>query len=69
MRAARIARMANLSTRGKVLTGDDVMIGGLIIAGDTPKRMIARVGGPSLSVGWRTDRRSPRRPGARAAQR
>jgi hypothetical protein len=44
------ARMANLSTRGNVLTGDDVMIGGLIIAGDEPKRMIARVGGPSLNV-------------------
>lgn len=44
------ARMANLSTRGNVLTGDDVMIGGLIITGDTPKRMIARVPGPSLNL-------------------
>ncbi len=44
------SRMANLSTRGNVLTGDDVMIGGLIITGDTPKRMIARVGGPSLNL-------------------
>ncbi len=45
------ARMANLSTRGNVLTDDNVMIGGLIITGDAPKRMIARVGGPSLNVG------------------
>ncbi|HSH39445.1 MAG TPA: hypothetical protein VK993_11735, partial [Chthoniobacterales bacterium] len=40
------ARMANLSTRGNVLKGDDVMIGVLIITGDTSKRMIARVPGP-----------------------
>ncbi|MGZ5538174.1 MAG: DUF1800 family protein, partial [Chthoniobacterales bacterium] len=38
----------NLSTRGKVLTGDNVMIGGFIVQGSVPKKMIMRVRGPSL---------------------
>ncbi len=44
------ARLVNLSTRGKVQTGDDVMIGGFILRGAQPKRMIMRVRGPSLSL-------------------
>ncbi|MDQ6655950.1 MAG: DUF1800 family protein [Verrucomicrobiota bacterium] len=44
------ARLGNLSTRGKVLVGDEVMIGGFILRGETPKRMIMRVRGPSLSL-------------------
>lgn len=43
-------RLANISTRGKVLTGDNVMIAGFIVLGDSPKRMIVRVRGPSLVV-------------------
>jgi uncharacterized protein (DUF1800 family) len=43
-------RLGNISTRGEVLTNDNVMIGGFIIQGDTPKRMIVRVLGPTLSV-------------------
>ena len=42
------ARFANLATRGNVLTGDNVMIGGFIIQGSVPKKMIMRVRGPSL---------------------
>ncbi len=42
------SRFANLSTRGNVLTGDNVMIGGFIVRGDVPKKMIMRVRGPSL---------------------
>jgi uncharacterized protein (DUF1800 family) len=44
-------RLGNLSTRGHVLTGDNVMIGGFIVRGDVPKKVIVRVKGPSLSLG------------------
>ena len=44
------SRLANISTRGDVLTGDDVMIGGFIVRGDIAKRMVARVRGPSLTL-------------------
>ena len=42
------ARLANISTRGNVLAGDNVMIGGFIIRGDVGKRMLMRARGPSL---------------------
>src|SRR5213595_1227343 len=45
------ARLANISTRGNVLTGDNVMIGGFIVRGDVPKRTIVRARGPSLFLG------------------
>ena len=45
------ARLGNISTRGHVLTDDNVMIGGFIIRGDLPKRTIVRVKGPTLSLG------------------
>lgn len=44
------ARLGNISTRGHVLTGDNVMIGGFIIRGDVSKRTIIRVKGPTLSL-------------------
>ncbi|HEY2614243.1 MAG TPA: DUF1800 family protein [Chthoniobacterales bacterium] len=44
------ARLGNISTRGHILTGDNVMIGGFIIRGDVAKRMIVRVKGPTLSL-------------------
>jgi len=43
------SKLANISTRGKVETGDDVMIGGFVIGGDQPTRVIIRAIGPSLS--------------------
>ena len=44
------ARLGNISTRGHVLTGDNIMIGGFIIRGDLAKRTIVRARGPSLSL-------------------
>lgn len=41
--------VANISTRGQVGTGDDVMIGGFIIGGTAPTKVIVRVVGPSLT--------------------
>ena len=39
----------NLSTRGVVSVGDNVMIGGFIVTGIDPKTMVLRALGPSLS--------------------
>lgn len=44
------SRLANISTRGKVETGDNVMIGGFIIGGTQPTRAIVRALGPSLAA-------------------
>lgn len=41
--------LINLSTRGNVGTADNVMIGGFVIGGTTPKRVLVRAVGPSLS--------------------
>ena len=43
-------RLVNISTRGQVLTGSDVMIGGFIISGSTPKTVVIRANGPSLTA-------------------
>ena len=40
----------NISTRGQVGTGDDVMIGGFIIGGTTPAKIMVRAIGPSLAA-------------------
>jgi hypothetical protein len=42
------AKVANISTRGFVLTGDNVMIGGIIITGNNPSPLVLRGIGPSL---------------------
>lgn len=42
-------RLINLSTRGPVLTGDNVMIGGFIIGGSTAKTVLIRAVGPNLA--------------------
>lgn len=44
-------RLANISTRGTVGAGDDVLIGGFIVQGNGPKRVLMRAIGPSLPVG------------------
>lgn len=44
------SKLANISTRGLVQTGDNVMIGGFIIAGSAPQKVIIRAIGPSLSI-------------------
>lgn len=40
----------NISTRGRVDVDDNVMIGGVIVAGQSSQRVIVRAIGPSLSV-------------------
>jgi len=40
--------LVNISTRGQVLTGDDVMIGGFIITGTAPQTVVITGTGPSL---------------------
>jgi hypothetical protein len=44
------SQLSNISTRGFVQTGDDVMIAGFIIVGQDPLRIIVRALGPSLPV-------------------
>jgi hypothetical protein len=44
------SRLANISTRGFVSDGDNVMIAGTIIMGSTPQKVIIRAIGPSLSL-------------------
>ena len=46
---ASIPRLVNISTRGIVRTGDNVMIGGFIIGGSAPKTVVVRARGPSLT--------------------
>ena len=45
----------NISTRGNVESGDNVMIGGLIVGGDGSQRIIVRAIGPSLANAGITD--------------
>ncbi len=42
------SNLLNISTRLQVLTEDNVLVGGLIITGNSPKRVILRAIGPSL---------------------
>jgi hypothetical protein len=44
-----MATLANISTRGQVLTGNNVMIGGFIVTGSGSKKAIVRAIGPSLT--------------------
>lgn len=44
------SRLVNLSTRGRIGVGDNVLIGGIIIQGGTTKRLALRAIGPSLSA-------------------
>ena len=44
------SNLGNISTRSFVQTGDNVMIGGFIVDGITPKRVIIRAIGPELSA-------------------
>lgn len=43
-------RLVNISTRLQVRTGDEVLIGGFIVVGDLPKRLLVRAIGPSLGT-------------------
>jgi len=44
------AQLGNISTRAFVQTGDNVMIGGFIVQGTEPKRVIIRAIGPELGA-------------------
>ncbi|HKP05189.1 MAG TPA: hypothetical protein VJU77_17700 [Chthoniobacterales bacterium] len=44
------ARLANISTRLQVGTGDEVLIAGFIMRGSSPKRVLVRADGPSLGA-------------------
>ena len=43
------AKLANISTRGFINTGDDVMIGGFIVGGTEPAKILVRAIGPTLT--------------------
>lgn len=51
------SKLANISTRGNVLTGDNVMIGGFIVTGPAtaaataPTKVVVRALGPSIPLG------------------
>ena len=45
------SHLANISTRIRIGTGGDVLIGGFIIQGSQPKKIILRAIGPSLAGG------------------
>ena len=47
--SASAAKLANISTRGFINTGDDVMIGGFIIGGNEPAKILVRAIGPTLT--------------------
>jgi hypothetical protein len=42
--------LSNISTRGPVQTGDNVMIGGFIITGSMPQTVLIRARGPSMTA-------------------
>ncbi len=44
------ARLGNVSTRARVGSGDNVLIGGLVVGGTAPKRVVIRAIGPSLAA-------------------
>jgi len=46
--AASAGRLINVATRAYVGTGDQVMIGGFVVQGAQPKRMLIRAAGPAL---------------------
>ncbi len=59
------SKLVNISTRGLVQTGDNVLLGGLIILGGTDTSMLVRAIGPSLTaagVGNTLGRSDPRTP-------
>jgi len=43
------SRLGNVSTRGNVGTGDSILIGGVIVGGNTAKPVVIRALGPSLT--------------------
>jgi hypothetical protein len=50
LESTRAGELANLSVRGEVRTDNDVLIAGLILRGATPKRVLFRAIGPTLTT-------------------
>jgi len=48
--ATTIPRASNISTRGVVGGGDDVLIGGFVVGGTAPKTVVITAAGPSLAA-------------------
>lgn len=48
--AANVGTLINVATRAYVGTGDQVLIGGFVLKGTQPKRMLVRAAGPSLAA-------------------
>jgi hypothetical protein len=44
------SKLANIATRGFVQTGDDVLIAGTIVLGQTSQKVVIRAIGPSLNI-------------------
>jgi serine protease AprX len=44
------SKLANISTRGLVQTGDTILVAGTIVVGQTPQKIIVRALGPSLNL-------------------
>ena len=44
------ARLINLSTRARCTTGSSVVIGGFVVAGNAPQRLLVRAIGPTLAT-------------------
>ncbi|MDQ6625873.1 MAG: hypothetical protein M3Y69_07020 [Verrucomicrobiota bacterium] len=44
------SRLANISTRGQVKTGDNILIGGMIVSGSAAQRVVSRAIGPDLAA-------------------
>jgi hypothetical protein len=44
------SKLANISTRGLVQTGDSILIAGTIVMGRTPQKVMVRAIGPSLNI-------------------
>ena len=49
LETASDSRLGNLSTRGNTDTGDNVLIGGIILRGGDPQKIVVRAMGPSLT--------------------
>jgi len=47
---AEYQRLIDISTRGEVGTGENVLIGGLVITGNAPKKVLIRGVGPALAA-------------------
>jgi hypothetical protein len=47
---ASSAKLGNIATRGFVQTGDNVLIGGFIVGGSEPAKILVRATGPSLAA-------------------